>query len=426
MRASNNNHNWYGILSSLTIDLSDDLVLLTGIDLRDYKGIHYNEVKDLLGGQYYADDGNVNDPDALAKVGDKYSYYNDGLVGWAGLFGQLEYSKDKTSAFLSLAGSNTSYKRVDYFTYLDSDPLQESDRYNFLGYSVKGGANYNLDENHNVFANVGYFEKAPGFDAVFPNFNNHDTNEDAENQKILSFELGYGFRSEKLTANVNLYRTTWRDRTESIGFQQPDDTRAYANVLGVNALHQGIELDFIYRASDKFTLTGMASLGDWRWENNVTDVDIINEDQEVVRTVDLYIEDLHVGDAAQTTLALGTTYKLTDKTRLSVDYNYFDNLYADFDPSNRGDEDAPDAWKAPAYGTFDAVISHGFKFGPFDATLIARLNNVFDVTYIADAFDGSAVGEPGDAGYIPPSTYKTSKVYYGFGRTFSLGAKLNF
>ena len=412
LRASINSHNWYGILSTLTVDLSDDLVLLAGVDLRDYKGIHYTELTDLLGGQYFADDNDVNNPNALVKVGDTYNYNNDGLVGWAGLFGQLEYSKDKLSAFLSLAASNTSYKRIDYFNYLDSDPLQESDRYNFFGYSAKGGANYNIDDNHNVFANVGYFEKAPGFDAVFSNNNNVDVNPDADNQKILSFELGYGFRSEKLTANVNLYRTAWNDRTETISFQQPDDTQAYANVLGVNAIHQGIEFDFVYRATDKFTLTGMASLGDWRWENNVTDVNIINEDQEVVRVVDLFIEDLHVGDAAQTALALGVNYKIAQKTRFTVDYNYFDNLYADFDPSNRGDANSPDAWKVPAYGVFDTTISHGFKFGSFDATLIARLNNVFDTTYISDAFDG------GDA--------YNSKVYYGFGRTFSIGAKLKF
>jgi iron complex outermembrane recepter protein len=432
LRASINNHNWYGILSTLKTDLSDDLVLLTGVDIRDYTGIHYTELTDLLGGQYFADDSDENNPNAQVKVGDKYNYYNDGKVGWLGAFGQVEYSKEKLSAFISLAASNTSYKRIDYFNYLDSDPLQESDRYNFFGYSAKGGANYNLDANHNVFANVGYFEKAPGFDAVFPNFNNTDINADADNQKILSFELGYGYRSDKLSANVNLYRTAWRDRTETIPFQQPDDTRAYANVLGVNAIHQGIEIDFVYRATDKLSFTGMTSLGDWRWENNVLDVPIINEDQEIVRYVDLYIEDLHVGDAAQTTLALGLNYKFANKTRFTLDYNYFDNLYADFDPSNRGgvgpDENqvGPDAYEVPAYGVFDTTFSHGFKFGSFDVTLIARLNNVFDTTYITDAFDGSEVGTVGEPGYIAPSTYKTSKVYYGFGRTFSIGAKLNF
>lgn len=411
LRASRNDHNWYGVLSTLKTNLSDDLVLLAGLDFRDYKGIHFTELTDLLGGQYYLDDSNVNNPNALIQVGDKYSYYNDGLVGWLGAFGQLEYDvTENLNTYISLAASNTSYKRVDYFNYLDSDPLQETDRYNFFGFSTKGGANYRINMNHNVFANIGYFEKAPDFDAVFQNFDNEHINADAENQKITSFELGYGYRSETLSANVNLYRTTWSDRTETVSFQQPDGTNAFANILGVNAIHQGIEVDFVYKATDKLKITGMASLGDWRWDSNVTDVDILNEEQEVVETVNLFIKDLHVGDVAQTTLALGGNYSLTPKTTLIVDYNFFGDVYAEFDPSGRN-EPGPDAYKLPNYGLFDTVVSHSFDFGPFDTTITGRINNVFDTKYITDALDGTA---------------DTILAYYGFGRTFSLSAKLKF
>lgn len=415
LRASRNDHNWFGVLSTLKTNLSDDLVLLTGLDYRNYKGIHFSEVTDLLGAQYALNDGNVNNPNAALQVGDKRDYYNDGLVGWLGVFGQLEYDvNDNFNTFISLAASNTSYKRIDYFGYLDSDPLQETDRYNFFGYSAKGGANYRIDANHNVFANLGYFEKAPGFDAVFLNFSNDNINDDAPNQKISSFELGYGFRGEKLSANLNIYHTRWNDRTETASFQQPDGTNAAANILGVNAIHQGVELDFVYRATDELNLTGMLSLGDWTWDSDVTDVDILDEDQNVVDTVDLYIKDLHVADAAQTTMALGVNYKFGPETRLIIDYNYYDNIYADFDPSDRGTEGLPAAWEMPAYGLFDVAMTHGFNFGPFEASLTARMNNVFDTEYISDAQDGSG------------STADTALVYYGYGRTFSIGAKLNF
>ncbi len=415
LRASRNDHTWYGVLSTLKTDLTDDLVLLTGLDLRDYKGVHFQEVTDLLGGQYFLDNSDVNNPNVAAAVGDKRSYYNDGKVGWLGAFSQLEYDINANfNAFISLAASNTSYKRIDYFNYLDSDPLQATDRYNFFGYSAKGGANYRINNNHNIFANIGYFEKAPGFDAVFLNFSNDNINSDAPNEKIASFELGYGFRGDKLSANVNLYRTSWKDRTETVSFQQPDGTNAAANILGVNAIHQGLELDFVYRASDKLNITGMASFGDWRWDSNVENVDILDENQNVIQTVNLYIKDLHVSDAAQTTMALGLNYKFASKSRLLLDYNYYDNIYAAFDPSDRGTQGAPDAWKMPAYGLFDAVVSHGFDFGPFDATLTARMNNIFDTEYISDARDGSG------------SVSSTALVYFGYGRTFSIGAKLNF
>jgi iron complex outermembrane recepter protein len=415
LRASHNDHNWFGVLSTLKTDLTDDLVLLTGLDWRDYTGKHYQTVTDLLGGQYFYDNSNKNNPNAALQVGDKRSYNNDGNVGWLGAFSQLEYDVNENfNTFISLAVSNTSYQRVDYFRFLDSDPLQTTDTYNFLGYSAKGGANYRINQKHNVFVNLGYFEKAPEFGAVFLNNNNLNLNKDAENQKITSFELGYGFRSAKLSANVNLYSTTWRDRTETQSFRQPDDTIAYANILGVNAVHNGIELDFVYRATEKLRITGMASIGDWRWDSDVANVDIIDEDQNVVDTVNLFIKDLHVADAAQTTMALGVNYKLTPKTRLVIDYNYYADLYAQFDPSDRGTQGAPDAWKMPNYSLFDTVVSHTFDFGPFETTLTARMNNVFDTEYISDANDGSA------------STANTALVYYGYGRTFSIGAKLNF
>jgi iron complex outermembrane receptor protein len=414
LRASRNDHNWYGILSTLKTDISEELTFLTGIDVRGYKGIHFTEVTDLLGGQYFADDSDLNDPTKRAQVGDKIFYDNDGKVGWLGGFAQLEYSKNDLSAFISSNVSNTSYQRVDRYNYLDSDPNQTSERFSFIGFGTKGGINYNLDEKHGIFANVGYFERAPFFNAVFADRNsNTNTNEDAPNQKITSYELGYTFRSAKVTANVNVYRTTWNDRSESARIQQPDGTVAFANILGVNALHQGVEFDFVYRATDKLKITGMASLGDWRWANNVLDVKIFNENNEEIAEVDLFIKDLHVGNAAQTTMALGLNYELTPETTFTIDSNHFADLYADFDPSDRG-EVGPDAWKVPAFTLFDTAIRHTFKFGGFDASIIGRVNNVFDTVYISDANDRGA------------STAAEALVYYGAGRTFSVGAKIKF
>lgn len=414
LRASRNDHEWYGVLSTYKTDLTDNLVLLAGIDVRSYTGKHFSEVTDLLGGSYALENSDVNNPNRLAKVGDKRDYYNDGEVGWQGLFTQLEYNKNELSSFISAAVSNTSYRRIDYFHYLDSDDIQTTDKFNFSGFSIKGGANYNMDENHNVFANIGYFEKAAEFEAVFQGFDNEHLNPDAENQKIFSAEIGYGYRSEQFSANVNLYRTQWNDRTETARFQQPDGTNAIANILGVDALHQGIELDFTYRPNDKLSIIGMASLGDWKWANDVTGVEIFDESQTLIQTVDLFIKDLRVGDAAQTTMALGLTYDIMPETTLMLDYNYYDSLYAQFDPSDRGTANTPDAWELPAYGLVDAGLKYGFKFGEFDASIIARVNNVFNTEYISDARDGNN-HDAIDA-----------LVWYGFGRTYSVSTKIRF
>ena len=293
--ASRNDHNWFGGLSTFKTELNENLDLIAGLDIRDYKGIHFREIYDALGSDYILRSDDVNNPNAVLQTGDKFSYYNDGEVGWQGLFTQLEYNKNDLATFLALSVSNTSYRRVDYFNYLDSSALQTTDKYNFSGYSVKGGANYNIDDEHNVFANIGYFEKAAGFDAVFLNFDNEHINEDAENQKITSFELGYGFRGDKFSTNINVYHTQWNDRTFSDSFIE-DDVNYFVNLLGVNALHQGFEMDFMYFPSDKLSFTGMLSIGDWAWDSDVLDAQVFDEDNNPIGDpINLYISGLIFG-----------------------------------------------------------------------------------------------------------------------------------
>jgi len=414
LRASRNDHTWFGVLSTLNTELGENLNFVAGLDLRTYTGKHFYEVTDLLGAQYIFDDSDVNNPNTTLRAGDKYNYNNDGNVGWQGLFTQFEYDKNNLTAFVSASVSNTSYQRVDYFQYLDSDPLQTTDKYNFAGFSIKGGSNYNISARSNIFANIGYFEKAAGFDAVFQGYDNEHINEGAVNQKIFSVELGYGYRGEKLAGNVNLYRTKWNDRTFTRFFTNNDITY-FANLLGVNALHQGIEIDFTYKPTKKLSAYGMLSLGDWKWDNNLEDVQIYDEDQNPIgNPYSLYIEGVKVSDAAQTTAALGIDYKVLPKTNFTVDFNYFANLYADYNPESRTSEGLPQAWKVPAFSTVDASVRYNFNFGGFDATLIARMNNVFDTEYIADARDGAT------------SDAYTALVWYGFGRTFNISAKINF
>jgi iron complex outermembrane receptor protein len=136
LRASVNNHRWYGLLSTATYKINKPLTLTLGVDARYYQGLHYREVKDLLGGDYIRDLSDRNaakgviDPfnptaidqnfkNEMKRVGDKITYNYDGLVNWGGLFGQLEYKKDKWTAFMTLTGSYTGYQRKDYFERKD-------------------------------------------------------------------------------------------------------------------------------------------------------------------------------------------------------------------------------------------------------------------------------------------------------------------
>lgn len=417
LRASVNNHYWYGVLSNLTHDLENGLVLSGGIDLRYYKGEHYREVVDLLGGSMIIDDSDMNNPNKVARVGDIIDYYNDGLVGWGGAFAQAEYSLENLTVFAAGSFSSISNKRIDYFQYVPAE--QETDWASFLAYSAKGGANYNLTDNHNVFLNAGYFERQPDFDAVYVNYGNN-LNPDAENEKIMSFEFGYGLRANGFNANINVYNTEWKDKTFTPSFRQPDGEYYTANMLGVDALHQGVEFDFVLTPAKDLTITGMASYANWKWKNNLENVSVTDESQNEVGIVDLYIKDVPVGDAAQTTAALGINYKFFNALKIGADYNYYDRLFARFDPTSSAfsapleDGTNVQPWQLPAYQLIDLNVRYSFKLGNMDASLLGKVNNLLDVEYISDGFDGSN------------HDWSTANVYYGYGRTWSMMLKIRF
>ena len=414
MRSSNNNHQWFGLLSNLQHNINENLELSGGIDARYYKGEHYREVTDLMGGGFILDDSDKSNPGFHAKEGDIIGYHNDGEVSWLGLFAQAEYSVGELSTFLSAAVNTQGLRRTDYFSYTEGP--QTSDWVNHTGFVFKGGANYNLTENHNVFFNTGYFERAPFFDAVFINYKN-DVNEGALNEKTFSIEAGYGFRAEKFSANINAYYTMWMDKYLRRSIQAPDGEIYQANLTGVNATHMGIEGDFLWKPIKRFEINGSFSLGNWFWANDIKDVQIYDDNQAPIGSpINIYMKDLKVGDAAQTTFALGASYDFFDALKLGVSYHYFDNLYAQFDPTGRQDEAEAgvNSWEVPSYNLLDLNVRYSFTIAGLDATAYSNVNNLLNTKYISDADDGAT------------HNWDTSRVFYGVGTTWSAGIRVRF
>lgn len=432
-RSSVNSHNWLGVLSTLTHQINDNFTFTGGLDARYYKGIHYRRLEDLLGLAAYFDDDDINNPvkyvtnEGSDADKDKIDYYNDGLVRWIGLFGQMEYSIGDLSTFVSGSFSNQSFKRIDYFLYTPDE--QESDWESFMGGTVKVGANYNINSKHNVFMNGGYFSQQPLFDNVFLNFSN-TVNEDAKNQKVYSFELGYGYRSTHAAVNVNLYNTTWTDRQLSKTVQV-DGADGTANFFDIGQLHQGVEVDLNVSPLPKLTLTGMASLGNWRYTKNFT-ASVLDENQSFLQDLTLYVKDVKIPDAAQTTFSFGADYEIIRALRIYASYYYADRVHADFAIDDNSLTTAPSAgetnqaWQLPAYSLVDAGISYGFKIGKVQMIARVNINNVLDEEYISESETNRLFNANTETTTIGDNGSPTNIVYYGFGRTWNAGLKARF
>ncbi len=432
LRNSANNHFWYGVLSTLKIDLSDNLDLMVGIDGRSYKGEHYREVRDLMGGDFYyesfynAADG-VAGRNQIMGVDDKIAYDNDGFVRYGGAFAQLEYTSGNFAAFFAGTLSNTWFKRVDRYNYMGEDVVigtdslgnniygtsQTSEVVTAFGYNVKLGANYNINEQHNVFANAGYYSNAPRMAYVFPNYNNNVA-ANLENEKVIGFELGYGFQSRYFHANVNGYYTMWQDKSLlSRRFSSEGaDTRSL--ITGLDATHMGLEIEAMAHVTDVFDIGILASIGNWEWQNDV--IATITDDETQAQYSDtVYAKGLKVGDAPQTQLGLKLQYNPFHKIHLGTDIIYYDNFYAEFDPADRNVEtDREQAYKAPSWVMVNFYAAYDFKIAGLGSQFTLNIYNVTDEVYWSDMHDGDDHDEAGVRGF------------YGFGRTFNFGWKVFF
>lgn len=447
-RSSINSHNWLGIITSLNHKINDNLTATVGLDGRTYKGIHYRIVTDFLGNNSYTDTSNINNKQNVITnafttnpswnpfggktndIKDQLAYSNDGIVNWLGGFGQLEYTNDALSAFVQGSVSNQAFQRIDYMLYAPND--QKSEKVDLVGFNVKGGANYNINENHNVFVNGGYYERQPFFGAVFLN-NRNDVNPSLTNEKITSFEVGYGFRSAIFNANVNLYNTSWDDIYRRLTTRQKlngVDVTGVANVLGIKEIHRGIELDFNVKPAKFVTLNGMFSVGDWFFQGSPTASFVEDQSNTIIQEGTLALDGLKVGDAAQLTAALGADFKVTDWLNFDAQYRYADKLYSAFEPSSRlitASKPIPSdpAVELPSYGLLDLGAGAKFKLNDTQSfKLRLNVNNVLDKTYIAESRTNKA------ADTNPANNWnginKANEVYFGFGRTWNASVSFIF
>ncbi|TDS58221.1 TonB-dependent receptor [Myroides indicus] len=466
-RTSINSHDWYGTVINLNAKVNENWMIDFGLDGRIYKGYHYQLLDNLMGADGFYVDNNKNNGgqhyivsqtyDAKASMNpwvnwnnrEKVGYHNDGNVKWLGGFGQVEYSKDNLSVFVQGAISNQWMQRIDYFNYdrTTGEGAKEykSDWESILGGSIKGGANYNINENHNVFVNSGYFSRQPFMNnGVYLN-NTNTVNPDLTNEKVFGLEAGYGYRSQNFRANLNLYRTSWKDRvTRATGrFEDIAEdgskkaVNGYATLVGVEQVHTGMEMDFIYFPTDRLTVTGSFSWGDWHYASDVTGTYYNEETNQPIynepgnpdsgfKTHTLYIDGAKVGGAPQLIANLGASYELVKGLHVDANYRYNDNFYGTLAIADAKEEGMSGSMKLPAFNLFDAGLSYRMEVGKEkqnSLTMRVNVNNVFDTTYISSARTNIEA--------TPESvTWKgvdvRNEVMLGAGRTWNFTMRFNF
>jgi len=477
IKASMNEHSWYGVLSTFNKKFNDKWNFAGGVDLRSYKGSHYRKIIDLMGADYIIARTavNYNDPNLIKREGDVIDFNNDAFIRWGGLFGQVEYQDDKISAFVSVSAATTGYKRVDYFrpkvydvngvevpvgysyvnngialvsdtTIVDGQTLTSNmsgSEFQSTGWyyrptaTVKAGLKYNISRQLAVFLNSGYLNKAPLFSQIYTNANERFNA--IENEVISSFENGWNYKSKKFSFNVNLYHTTWKNKPYPYGLSVPNPqdptSNITVNIRGMNARHQGAEFDFAYKLNDRITIEGLASFGDWIWTSS--DTILIFDDfgnpvlsnpgdpSSAQYSVNYDAKGVHVSDAAQTQLGAMLRYEWKNGAYVKSRYTWFDRYFAAMNPFElNGENAARESWKIPSYGTLEFHAGYGMEWNKVRWDVRGSVFNVLNSVYITDANNNDLNALYNNKAYNFDAS--SAGVFFGQGRWFNVSLSATF
>ncbi|MAP54245.1 MAG: TonB-dependent receptor [Altibacter sp.] len=426
IRASVNNHNWYGALSNLNYEANENWSFNVGFDVRLYHGDHFRQIHDLLGLRGYMDNDRVltteygADPwsalSDFAPEGERVAYDYSEDINYQGVFVQVEYTAGGFSAFFQGAFSNQSFQREGRFE-ASPDGLGESEKLNKTGYNVKGGIGYAFDDNHSIFANAGYYSRQPYLDNIFADIRNSNAlaEPEVDNEAITGIEGGYRFQNDNFRLNLDIYRTEWGNRflaTGGVDSTDPNNPIGFTDrYTDVTQLHQGVEFDFEYRPDGGgWKLRGFGSIGNWKFEGSTPFTRQNDDTGAFIQSGTLDLSGTKVGNAAQTSFGAGATWNITDGLSVDADYNIYADLYGFVDPSDvieaaqAGMTYQPERLRS--YNLVDAGLTYRFLFGSNKLTFRGNVYNLFNEVYISqqDAFG----------------------IFFGIGRTYNASLRYDF
>ena len=461
--------------SILFSDLSDNVKLNAGASFKKLKSHNFQNMLDLLGGQYFSDvdpfysgdqtQSDLNNPNRQIKVGDEYGYnYNLNAVV-ADAFTQFKFTYKKVDFYLAQSFSRTQYQREGLYRngiYANTS-FGKGSKQIFENFGFKGGLTYKITGQHLLDFNGVYMTKAPNMRNTFANarINNNITPE-LNSETIASLDASYVVRTPKFKARVTGFASRVQNATEisffyaeGIGEDDNGDVDSFISELltGIEKRNFGAEIGLEYQFTSTIKGTVAASYGQYLYGNNPNLK--INDDAQATLTntqpvVDFgkaYLKNYRLPGMPQTAASLGLEYRDPNFWWVGANINYLADSYLDVSNITRTDNFSLNsigisypgateaavrqALKQEKFANFNLLNLTGGKSWRIDTTTIgffASINNVLDTTYKTGGFEQSRKATfpdlQSDNANGTPSF--GPKYFYGYGRTYFLNVYVNF
>ena len=448
-----------------------------GLTYRNLRSESYQEMLDLLGGQYLEDrdlflkpefaDSDLNNPNRKIYEGDKYGYNYIMNANVIDLFTQFQFNFGKLDFYLGQNASYTEYQREGLYRnalYADSS-FGKGQKISFENYGVKGGATYKLTGQHIFNFNASYYTQAPSIRNSYSNVRISDaTVNGLTDEKVFGSDINYIIRTPKLKGRIGAYFNEIKDATrtsffyaDGIDIEMDDETSSdfVAEITrGISKQSMGVELGAEYQATKTIKLTAAANYGQAIYSDNANvylNVDGRRESglDPMVNYGTSYIKNYRVAGTPQQAYSLGIEYRDPNYWWIGANANFLTDIYLDISPLLRtnnffnepgqggaafNDVDTNVAKRLLKQEKLDDIFLlnvqggkswriNGKTFGFF-----ASVNNVLGLEYKTGGFEQARNANYRELLMDHASGTRTfgPKYFYGFGRTYFLNLYINF
>ena len=294
------------------------------------------------------------------------------------LFG-IRYTDDEVS-YTHRRVSNDVYGRTGVGVRpatLNTDDEGKAEETNVSG---RLGMQYDLGDGQMVYGTYSQGYKGPGFN-IYYNFNPDNDSREIAPEESDAYEIGYKYASREFVFNMALFRTEI-EGFQANNFDCSDGTCITRLTNAGDVSTQGVEVDFMWAATESLTLTGGVAY-------IKAEIDEFNCPAEVAAGSCTDRSGLDVPFSPDLKYSLTADYFIeTDhgfNVHINSSYIYTDEQYSDL-PDNVGEFNP--AALLPDYGILNASVGLSFKDDAFRVSLIAKnlTDESYATTYSGDNF----------------------------------------
>ena len=368
----------------------------------------------------------LRNPNAAVKEGDHFGYdYRINMIN-AKLWAQNEWSWNEVDLYYALQLTYSSmqrttdmlngrawylaklnpgedYSNAKYYLAENAEAVLNADAtslptrlagytHHFVDPAIKVGATYKIDGRNQLKVNAMAETTAPlardayisprvhdravgkiyrhDYAAYYAALDNTSWLEEyyGSSQKMVGADLTYNFNYPLVRGRVTGFFTQFWNGTELNGYYD-DEARTFVNqsLTGINRRHMGVEAAAAVKLGLYFTLTGVVSVGDYRYTNNAYSVTSAENGMALAENANgpiyelrdsVLIKGLRVATGPQVNSSLKLSFFHPDMWFADITVSYFDWSYLDYAPSRRmkglftgtrADGSAVNGWYGDAY-----------------------------------------------------------------------------